>query len=298
MPLIEKILKLKREKNALILAHYYTDSSIREVADYVGDSFQMSKTAATSKERIIICCGVYFMGESVKLLCPDKTVLMPDITSDCPMAHMVKRDCIEKARREYSDLAIVCYINSTAEVKSWSDVCVTSANAVNIVSKLPNKNILFIPDMSLGAYVTSKIIDKNFILPYGFCPVHEKISQKAEKLIESHPKAKVLVHPECNKNLRDKADYIGSTSGIIDFVSRSEANEFIIATEMGVHYELKKYNPDKTFFFIDDAVCSDMKKITLEKIYDVLVSGKNEVRIDADLQSPAIQTLKKMMLLA
>jgi quinolinate synthase len=298
MPIVEEILKLKRDKIALILAHYYTDSSIREVADYVGDSYLMSKTAADSPCSLIICCGVSFMGESVKLLCPDKTVLMPDITSDCPMAHMVKKESINKARQDYPDLAVVCYINSTAEIKSWSDVCVTSANAVKIVSKLPNKNILFIPDKNLGAYVAEQIPDKNFIPSSGFCPVHESMSQNAEKLIAAHPAAKVLVHPECNKRLRDKADYIGSTSGIIDFASKSEASEFIIATETGIKYELKKNNPEKTFYFIENAICRDMKKITLQKIYDILLTGNNEVFIDKELQASAAKTLDRMLLLA
>lgn len=241
MNIIDKINQLKKEKNAVIMAHYYVDGDIQKIADVVGDSYYLSKKASETDADTIILCGVSFMGESAKILNPDKKVYLPDSDADCPMAHMVDAKSIEKKREEYEDLAVVCYINSTAEIKTYSDVSVTSSNAVKIVRELPNKNIFFIPDGNLGRYVAEQVPEKNIILNKGYCPIHQTIT--AEKVLEAkkiHPKALFAAHPECTYDVLEEADFVGSTSGIIDFVTRSPRKEFIIGTETGIFYQLKE----------------------------------------------------------
>lgn len=297
----EEIKRLKEEKDAVILAHYYVEPKVQEVADYIGDSYYLSKVAVELSNRNIVFCGVSFMGESGKLLNPDKNVLMPDMSADCPMAHMVTKETVEAARNEYPDLAVVCYINSTAEIKSWSDVCVTSANAVKIVKNLPNKHILFIPDKNLAHYVASQVPEKEFVYNEGYCPVHEKMSAKEiAELKSSHPQAKVLVHPECNSEVLEYADYIGSTTGIIEYAKNSDATEFIIGTECGVEYALTQARKDAAFYFPKTRpVCEDMKKITLDKIIDVLKNAGNAVQLPAeDIEKQAKNTLTRMLELA
>ena len=300
MNIIKEIQKLKEEKDAIILAHYYVEPEVQEIADYVGDSFYLSKIAAGQPNQTIVYCGVHFMAESGCLLCPDKNVLMPSPDADCPMAHMVTKAEVEEARAKYDDLAVVCYINSTAEIKSWSDVSVTSANAVKIVKNLPHQNILFIPDKNLGRFVAAQVPEKNFIFVNGCCPVHDVISaEEIRDLKQEHPEALLLVHPECNKEVTDMADYIGSTSGIIDFATKKEASEFIIGTEIGVEYELKKQNPDKAFYFPKtQPICRDMKFITLEKIRDVLKTGENRASVNEAQATAASKTLTRMLELA
>ena len=300
MTVREEIEKLKKEKNAVILAHYYVSPEVQELADYVGDSFYLSKIAVGLEEQTIVFCGVSFMGESTKVLNPEKTVLMPDAAADCAMAHMADVETIEKMRRKYEDLAVVCYINSTAELKSHSDVCVTSANAVRIVKALPNKNIFFIPDRNLAHYIAGLAPEKNFVYNDGYCPVHEKM-QTAEvlKAKVEHPVAEVLTHPECPAEVLEISDYIGSTSGIISYAGKSEAEEFIICTENGVRYELEKQYPDKKFWFTDtEPVCMDMKMITPEKILHVLKTGENEVKMEDALRKTAEYPLERMLELA
>lgn len=296
----EEIAKLKQEKDAVILAHYYVEPEIQEIADYTGDSFYLSKLAQGLSNRTIVYCGVGFMGESGKLLSPDKQVLMPDMEADCPMAHMVLKEEVERARKEYDDLAVVCYINSTAEVKTWADVCVTSANAVKIVKNLPNHNILFIPDKNLGRFVAAQVPEKNVMLVKGYCPIHDQISaDEIKALKEEHPQAEVLAHPECSEAVSQMADYLGSTSGIIKYATASDKKEFIIATEIGVRYELHKQNPDKQFYFPKtEPVCVDMKKITLDKIIHVLKTGSNQASVAQNLVEPAGKTLERMLELA
>lgn len=297
----ELIKQLKKEKDAVLLAHYYVCPEVQEVADYIGDSFFLSKKAVSLTNKTIVFCGVAFMGESAKLLNPDKTVLMPDETADCYMAHMISKEVVDKARAEYDDLAVVCYINSTAETKSWSDVCVTSANAVKIVKNLPNKNILFIPDRNLAHHVALQVPEKNFIYNEGYCPVHEFMS--AEELLElkkEHKDAPVLVHPECNAEIIKIADYIGSTSGIIEYAKSSDKNEFIIGTEIGVEFALKNARPDAKFYFPETVpTCRNMKKVSLDKIIDVLKTGKNAVEMDEPQRDEkAKQTLTRMLEIA
>ena len=297
MSITEEIKQLKAEKNAVILAHYYVEPEVQDIADYIGDSFYLSKVAVGLKEQTIVFCGVSFMGESAKVLNPEKTVLMPDASADCPMAHMADRETIEKMRAKYEDLAVVCYINSTAELKQYSDVCVTSANAVKIVKQLPNKNIFFIPDRNLAHYVASQVPEKHFVYNEGFCPIHEHmILQEVLDAKAAYPGALVLTHPECPKAILDVSDYIGSTSGIIKYAKGSEKKEFIICTENGVRYKLEKENPDKQFYFTKtEPVCTDMKKITLEKVLHVLQTGENEVHVTDSLRELSGKPLERML---
>ena len=296
----EEIKQLKLEKDAVLLAHYYVPAQVQEIADYVGDSFYLSKVASKLTNKVLVFCGVSFMGESGKLLNPDKAVLMPDASADCPMAHMVTKEEIDDVRARYEDLAVVCYINSTAEIKSWSDVCVTSANAVQIVKKLPNQNILFIPDKNLGRYVAEQVPEKNVMLVKGYCPVHEEMKVKEiQELKQLHPLAEVLAHPECNASVLSIADYIGSTTGILKQAAASNAKEFIIATEIGVRYELEKHNPKNTFYFPKtEPVCMDMKKITLDGILHVLRTGENGAAVASNIAEPSKATLNRMLELA
>lgn len=300
MGMIEEINKLKKEKNAVILAHYYVRPEVQDIADYIGDSFYLSKVAVGLKEQTIVFCGVEFMGESAKTLNPEKTVLMPDLGADCPMAHMADKETIQKMRDTYDDLAVVCYINSTAELKQYSDVCVTSANAVKIVKALPNKNIFFIPDRNLAHYIASQVPEKNFVYNEGFCPTHERMeAEEVQKVKETHPHALILSHPECRNEILDISDYIGSTSGIINYATESPEKEFIICTEEGVSYKLCKNNPDKKFYFPETVpTCPNMKKNTLEKILHVLQTGENEVHVAEELREASKKPLERMLVLA
>lgn len=300
MDIIEKIKKLKEEKNAVILAHYYVSDEVQEIADYIGDSFYLSKVAVGLKEQTIVFCGVSFMGESAKILNPEKTVLMPDMSADCAMAHMADVKTIQKMRDTYDDLAVVCYINSTGELKQHSDVCVTSANAIQIVKALPNKYIFFIPDRNLARYVAEQVPEKQFVFNEGYCPIHEQMRlDEVKKAKEEHPNAEILTHPECPKTICDLSDYIGSTSGIISYVGKSDCKEFIICTENGVRYELEKQNPDKKFYFTKtEPICHDMKLITLEKIAHVLETGENEVQVTDTLREESKKALERMLELA
>lgn len=296
----EKIRQLKQQKKAVILAHYYTPDEVQKVADFVGDSYYLAKIARQSDAKIIVFCGVSFMGESAKILNPEKMVLMPDVSADCAMAHMVKDGIIDRMREQYEDLAVVCYINSTAALKCKSDVCVTSSNAVNIVKALPNKNIFFIPDRNLGSYVAQQVPDKNIILNDGCCPIHTEITaQQVQKQKEIHKNALVLSHPECNKGVLDLSDYIGSTADIIKFAQNSDSKEFIICTEDGVKYKLASDNPDKRFYFPDPCpCCKDMKLNTLEGILSVLINEDKKIEVDDSLRKAALKPLERMLEMA
>ena len=281
MTTVEEIQKLKKEKNAVILAHYYVRPEVQEIADYIGDSFYLSKVATKLQEKTIVFCGVSFMGESAKILNPEKTVLMPDMTADCPMAHMADVETIRKMRKEYDDL-------------------VTSANAVKIVKELPNKNIFFIPDRNLAHFVADHVPEKNFVYNNGFCPTHERMEpEDVAEVKRRHPGAQIVAHGECRAELLAMADYVGSTSGIIQYVTASDCQEFIVCTEEGVGYKLKEQNPEKTFYYPDKLpVCPNMKKNTLEKILHVLQTGENEVHVDAKLRENSQKPLEKMLELA
>lgn len=302
----EKIKKLKEENDVVILAHYYVDREVQEIADYVGDSFFLAKVATTVKQQTILFCGVSFMGESAKILNPQKKVIMADNTADCPMAHMVDIDRIREVRRQYADVAVVCYVNSTAKIKAESDVCVTSSNAVTIVKKLPNRNIFFIPDNNLARFVAKQVPDKHFIFNDGFCHVHKSIhSEDVAKAKELHPEALVLAHPECTEDTLELADFIGSTSQIIDYATTSPENVFIICTEMGVFFELMQKNPDKKFYSVGHRqFCPNMKKVRIEKVIEALENIDSDnynieyVNLDEDLRKAAEKPLSRMLELA
>lgn len=300
MSLREDVMRLKKEKNAVILAHYYVDEDVQEVADYIGDSFYLSKIATKVDQDVIVFAGVEFMGESAKILNPSKRVFMPDATADCPMAHMATAREIREVKEKYEDIAVVCYINSTAELKTMADVCVTSSNAVKIVKNLPNKNIFFIPDQNLGRFVAKQVPEKNIILNSGFCPRHVAITEDmvlAAK--QKHPEAKFAAHPECTEDVLQYADYIGSTSDIIQYVVDTDAEEFLIGTVDGVFGEIRKKAPDKKLYTIkEDQICINMKKVTLEKIVQVLNEETNEVFVSEELAEKAMLPLTRMLELA
>lgn len=295
--MINKINSLKKEKNAVILAHYYAPEEVQAASDFVGDSFYLAKVAKNCEADIIVFCGVKFMGESAKILNPDKKVLMPDLSADCAMAHMVKDGIIEEMRAKYDDLAVVCYINSTAELKCKSDVCVTSSNAINIVKKLKNKNIFFIPDKNLGRFVKEQVPEKNIILNDGCCPIHAEIT--AEQVLSEkakHPEALVLTHPECNSDVLAVSDFKGSTAEIIDFAKESDCEEFIICTEAGVNYKLITDNPHKCFYYPAPCpCCADMKFNTLESVLNVLEKEDKEVYVDPEVAEKALIPLNRML---
>ena len=293
--LSEKILKLKKEKNAIILAHLYQIPEIQEIADYVGDSYYLSQVARDAKEDLIIFCGVKFMAESAKVLSPDKTVILPAPNAGCPMADMAEVEDVEEMIKEYPDAFKVCYINSSYEVKALCDASVTSSSALNIMNNIPNKQILFLPDQNLGGYIAEFFPEKEFILWRGFCPTHHRIT--AEDVLnakQEHPNVKVLAHPECSKEVRELSDYLGSTSGIIDYATKCEDNEFIIATEEGVLHQLQKKNPNKKFYFPEMMVCPNMKKTTLQDIYDALDGKREEVVLDEEIRQKALTSLENM----
>lgn len=297
-----RIERLKRERDAVVLAHYYVAPEVQAVADYVGDSFYLAKLAVSLPQQTIVLAGVEFMGESAKLLNPGKTVLLPEPAADCPMAHMVRRSTVEEARAAYGDdLAVVCYVNSTVQIKSWSDVCVTSSNAVKIVSELPQHHILFVPDQNLGRFVAEQVPDKHVILNPGYCPRHQCISlEELVDLTEEHPDALVLAHPECTEEVLAEADYIGSTAGIIAYAEQSDATEFIIVTVRGVLYELERRcaGTGKRFYFTrTQPTCINMDMITLDKLVACLENASGEVHIDVDdaASEQAKLTLDRML---
>lgn len=293
--------RLKAEKDAVVLAHYYVPAETQALADYVGDSFYLARLARTLDCKTIVLAGVSFMAESAKMLNPQRTVLLPDVTADCPMAHMVRKADVDAVRAEYDDLAVVCYINSTAEIKTWSDVCVTSANAVKVVRELPQKNILFIPDMHLGHYVSLQVPEKNFILNRGYCPIHHRmIAAEVEELEMEHPDAVVLAHPECTEELLQEADFIGSTKQMIDYTATSDAQEFIVCTVVGVQreMELATQGTGKRFYFpATTPICVNMAKVTPEKVLACLRDNTGEVPMPANVQA-ATTPLERMLELA
>ncbi|MDO4276794.1 MAG: quinolinate synthase NadA [Eubacteriales bacterium] len=293
----QEIEALKKKNNAVILAHYYVPDEVQACADHIGDSFYLSKAAVGLDADMIVFAGVTFMGESAKILNPGKTVLMPEPGADCPMAHMADPEKIRELRGKYPDLAVVCYINSTAELKTYADICVTSANAVKIVKGLPNKHIYFIPDRNLGSYVAGQVPEKDIILNDGCCYVHKEVTpQQVQKVKEEHPKAEFLVHPECCQEVLALADFVGSTSEIISYASQSKGQEFIIGTENGVMYELRQKNPDKIFYPVAGGqICSGMKSVTLEKVRDCLKYHTGEILVDEELRRRAYSSLNRML---
>lgn len=295
--LIEDIKRLKAEKNAIILAHCYQNVEIDEVADFVGDSLYLSRQAAKTDAKIIVFAGVYFMAETAKILSPDKKVLLPRMESGCLMANMINLKQIREFKAKNPGIPVVCYVNSTAEVKSECDICCTSANAVDIVRSLGVKKVLFVPDMHLGAYVASKLPEVEVITYPGYCPTHMRILPEdllAQK--ELYPNAKILCHPECAKEVVELADVVGSTTAIINYAKESTEKEFIIVTELGVVERLRRDLPEKNFIHVSfKAVCPNMKWNHLEDIYRVLLEESNEVDVDPILAEKSLNMITRML---
>ncbi len=298
--LINEILRLKKEKDAVILAHSYQIGDIQEIADVVGDSYALSKYCTKVKQKTLVFCGVHFMAESAKILSPEKTVLLPEKDAGCPMADMVTAPALREFKKKYPEAAVVTYINSSAAVKAESDVIVTSSNAVKVVNNMTEKQIIFVPDKNLGSFVASKCPDKEFILWDGYCPVHNAI--KAEYTANTklkYPDALFLVHPECPADVVGMADFIGSTKDIMDYVSTSTHDSFIIGTEHGVLHPLKRDNTGKDFYLLsDELVCRDMKITTLDSLFKCLLTGEHEMKLPEDVIQKASKALNRMIELA
>ena len=293
----EQISELCKERNALILAHYYTDFAIQQIAHKVGDSLELARYAYNTDKEIIVFCGVSFMGESAKLLCPDKTVLMPSGELGCAMADTVSAEDIKKLRREYPDAAFVCYVNSSVQTKALCDICCTSANAESVVRRLENERVVFVPDKNLGGYVKERVKEKEIILYDGCCPYHNAVSKEDVYAVKAkHPEAVLLVHPECQKDVRDLADFVGSTAQIIRYTEESGASEFIIGTENGVTDRLSHLFPAKSFYPIAPSfICKEMKKITKEDVLNALLYDSGEINVPEDLARAASIPLSRML---
>lgn len=295
--LIEKINKLKKEKNAVILAHCYQNVEIDEVADYVGDSLYLSQMAAKTDADIIVFAGVYFMAQTAKILNPTRKVLLPRLESGCRMADMITLDQLRQFKSKYPKMPTVCYINSTAEVKSECDICCTSSNAVKIVDSLKAKEILFLPDTYLGKWVESQLGNVKVNTYTGFCPTHVQIRPNdVTEARAKYPEALVLAHPECHQSVVALADYVGSTTGIMKFAAQSDKKQFIIATEKGVVDRLKRDYQEKEFILIKDSViCPNMKWHTLTDIYNALDKEEHEITVDKEIASKALNCIDRML---
>jgi len=292
----DEILRKKKERNAVILAHNYQISPVQDIADIVGDSLELSRAAAKTDADIIIFCGVDFMAETSSVLSPEKKVVLPAGEASCPMAHMITAEQVRDARDLYPEAAVVCYINSTAEVKAESDICCTSSNAVNVVNSLDGKQVLFIPDRNLASYV-ARFTDKKIIPWDGYCYVHDRYTpDQVSEARRLHPMAEVLVHPECRPEVIDLADYVYSTSGMGRHAKGSEAEEFIIGTETGMLYRLRKENPGKKFYPLsEDAVCQNMKKTDLTKVLKALETLEIRITVPEDIAVRAKKAIEKML---
>ncbi len=293
----KKILRLKKEKRATILAHFYQRQEVQEIADEVGDSFALAQKAQQADCDAILLCGVRFMAESAKILNPSKKVYLPNAGAGCPMADMVTPEDVLALREKYPEAAVVCYVNSSAAVKAVSDVCCTSSSAERIVRALPQKQIIFVPDQNLGAYCAKQAPDKEFILFTGYCPIHHAVTgEDAAAARAAHPSARIAVHPECRPEVLKFADYIGSTAGILKDVRGSGAEEFVIGTECGVQEILRREFPEKKIYSIrEDFFCPNMKKTTLEDVLRALEGGEPEIELPEDEMAGARQALERMI---
>lgn len=294
--LVKKIEELKRNRKAVILAHFYQCPEVQDIADFVGDSLELSRKAKEAEGDVIVFCGVWFMAETAKVLCPQKTVLLPEPNAGCPMADMVTPDDIQRLREEHPGAAVVCYVNSSAGIKACSDICCTSSNAVAVVKSLKESEIIFVPDQNLGHYVSTQIPDKLFILHSGFCPTHHRILPDDVLVARAaHPNALVLVHPECPPGVASQADFIGSTAQILNYAVKSEQTEFIIGTEGGILYRLGKQSPEKQFYPLGGSmVCPNMKKTSLESVYRSLNDMQYQMELDKETISKAAVCLERM----
>lgn len=294
----KQIMELKKQKDFCILAHCYQSQEILEVADIVGDSYALSKKAVDVSQQNILMCGVRFMAETTKILSPEKKVYLSNPTAGCPMAEQLDYDMLSQLREMYPGYTVVAYINTTAELKTLCDVCVTSSSAVKIISNIENKDILFIPDCNLGDYIKKQLPDKNIKLVHGGCPTHVRMSVKdVEKAKKAHPNALFLVHPECLPEVVEKADYVGSTTGIMDFAEKSDAKEFIIGTENSIVQHLQFACPDESFYALSkDCVCHNMKATTLVDVLNVVKgTGGAEIFIEEDVRLKAKRSIEEMV---
>jgi quinolinate synthase len=293
----EKILSLKQERDAIILAHFYQSLDVQDIADHVGDSFKLAQLAQRAEQSTIILCGVRFMAESAKILNPGKTVYLPVLDAGCPMADMVTPADVLALREKYPAAAVVCYVNSSAAVKAVSDICCTSSSAERIVRSLTEKQVIFVPDQNLGAYVAKQVPEKEIILYSGFCPTHHRVlGESAKKVREAHPDARILVHPECRPEVLDYADYIGSTAGILDYARKSDVGEFVIGTEVGVLEILQREMPEKKFYLLQSGfVCPNMKKTHLEDVLRCLEGEMPPVELPEDELQGAKKSLERMV---
>ncbi len=294
----DEILRLKKEQNVCILAHAYQSRDVIEIADFLGDSFGLSEQAAKATQQTIIMCGVRFMAETVKILSPEKKVILSASDAGCPMAEQMTVESINELKKQYPEAAVVAYINTTAELKTVCDVCVTSASALKIVKSLPQKDIIFIPDINLGSYIASKCPDKNIITVQGGCPYHASVTASdVENVKSKHPDALFLVHPECKKEVVNQADFIGSTTAIIKYAKESDRKEFIIGTENSIVEYLQYECPDKLFYPVSPSlICRDMKLTTLPEIYNCLKgSAGEEIILDEDVRLKAKASIDEML---
>ena len=294
----QEILRLKKEKGICILAHSYQSKEIAEVADFVGDSYQLSVQGKNAPQKTVIMCGVRFMAETVKLLSPEKKVLLANPTAGCPMAEQMDRELIQGVKDSLPDYTVVAYINTTAALKTICDVCVTSSSAVKIIKKLPNENILFIPDCNLGAYVAKQAPEKNIKLMQGGCPIHARVSaHDVKKAREAHPYAEVLVHPECTPDVLELADFIGSTSAILNRAEEAESKEFIIGTEISIAQHLAYRCPEKRFYTLSkNLICPNMKATSLADVYYAVAgTGGELIELDAETISKARVCIDRMI---
>ena len=294
--LIEKILDLKKRRGAVILAHNYQLGEVQDMADFVGDSLELSQRAAETGADVIVFCGVHFMAETASILCPDKVVLLPDINSGCPMADMITAERLRAKKREHPQAVVVCYVNSSAEIKAESDICCTSANAVRVVESLDAREILFVPDQYLGHYISARTGKKMILWP-GFCPTHVRIKpERMKELRQEYPQAKMVVHPECTPEVIALADEVLSTGGMCRYAQRDEVREMVVGTEIGIIHRLRKENPTKRFIPVSEqAICPDMKLITLEKVLWSLQEMNPVVKVTEGIQLRAKAAVDKML---
>ena len=294
--LVEKIMVLKKKRNAVILVHNYQLGEIQDIADFVGDSLELSQKAAKTGADVIVFCGVHFMAETASILCPDKIVLLPDINSGCRMAGMITAEQLRAKKKEHPQAVVVCYVNSTAEVKAESDVCCTSANAIRVVESLNTQEILFIPDQYLGHYISDRTGRKMILWP-GFCPTHGRIKpERIKELRQEYPQAQVVVHPECTPEVIALADAVLSTGGMCRYARRGEVREMVVGTEIGIIHRLKKENPGKRFIPVSEqAICPHMKLITLEKVLWSLEEMSPEVKVPEAIRLRAKAAVDRML---
>ncbi|MBU1087889.1 MAG: quinolinate synthase NadA [Candidatus Omnitrophica bacterium] len=295
--LSQKIIQLKNSRKAVVIAHNYERPEVQQIADIVGDSLELSRAVTRVKAKIVVFCGVHFMAETASILNPGKTILLPVKEAGCPMADMITTKELKALKNKYPKVPVVCYVNSSAEVKAESDVCCTSSNALEIVNSLKSKQVIFVPDKNLGSYIQRKLPEKQIILWEGFCPTHMRIKEEEILLSKKeHPKAKFMAHPECPQKLLQHADYIGSTSGMLKYAKQDEAKEFIVGTELGMIYRLEMDNPKKKFYCPSEHfICADMKLTTLGWVAHSLEDMVFEVKVSDLIRKKAKKSLDKMM---